>query len=675
MELDNIKGIGEAAKKLLNQIGVHTIEDLVYNIPRAYDDYSKIQSIRQIKPGAVTIKARLHAVKARYSKNGLHITEALASDDSGSVKVTWFNQPYRARAIKADAEYFISGQFAQNYKFFSINSPSCELVSDFPLHTARLVPRYKLTKGLSAHQLRKYTMSALDRIDVPENLPQWLRESHQLIDIREALLTMHFPKTHIALKHAKRRIGFEELFELTLASELNRREFNKQSGVSVPFAEKLVREFVTSLPYRLTDDQRKAAWEILQDMQEGSPMNRLVEGDVGSGKTVVAAIAMLNAAASGFQSALMAPTEILASQHVRTLKAFLPKALSRSIVFLSGSLTKNERQASYKRIASGEAKIIVGTHALFQAATTFSNLGLIIIDEQHRFGVDQRKELQSKARTMPHVLHMTATPIPRSLMLTLYGELDASIIAQKPPGRTDVATHIIMPEQRPKLYEKMKEVLNKGQQVYVVCPQIEDTSETKKAQRPLDATGIHSQITKWLTGYSIALLHGKMKSGEKDEIMGRFKRGDVHVLVSTTVIEVGVDVPNATVMIIEGADQFGLAQIHQLRGRVGRGEIAGRCYLVPVDNGQVNERLKVLSKETNGFNLAEYDLQLRGPGAIYGTLQHGALDLRVANITDVKLIAEARRASQEFIARGENLLHYPRLKARVSHLRKITNFN
>ncbi len=669
MNVTELKGVGDASARVLKKLGIESAIDLVENVPRDYDDYSNVQTIASLKPGTITIKARLHAIKGRYVRRGLHLTEALASDETGSVRVTWFNQPYRAQALKADHEYFLSGEFASNYKYLVLSNPSCELVSDFPLHTARLVPKYKLTKGMSAHQLRKFTKTAFDAVQIQETLPDWMIQAKGLMGRSDALFAMHFPKTAQELETARTRVGFDELFEMALASELNKQEFARESAVSIPFAKQAVKTFVDSLPYKLTNDQRKAAWEIMQDMSAGHPMNRLVEGDVGSGKTVVAALAAVNALAHGMQVALMAPTEILAAQHAETLQKLLP----HTVQYVSGSLKKQAKNTARQAIRVGHAQIVVGTHALIQSDVVFNNLGLVIIDEQHRFGVGQRKALQSKGRSMPHILNLTATPIPRSLMLTLYGEMDASIIAEKPPGRTPIVTKIVQPESRKSLYESLRAAIEEGRQIFVTCPQIEESEA--KTVRSLSVVAIHTQLTQWLKGCRVGLLHGKMKSDEKDRIMQDFVAGAYDVLVSTTVIEVGVDVPNATVMVIEGADRFGLAQAHQLRGRVGRGQHAGSCYLVLTENGMPSKRLKLLERETDGFKLAEYDLELRGPGAIYGTMQHGALDLRVAKITDVGLIRSARAAAREFIKKQEDLVHYPQLKTRVSHLRKITNLN
>lgn len=664
-EVQYLKGVGESTAKLLNKLGLNTPFDLVNNIPRRYDDYSKVIKVREIRPGSVTLKVKFSSVSRRYSKKGLHITEALASDETGSVRVMWFNQPYRATSLKIGEEYFVSGEFAQNYKFIVISNPACELVSGFPLNTARLVPQYKLTKGLSGNQLRKFTRDAFNNVDVQETLPEWLIDEKGLVDRKTALFSMHFPETEESIEQARRRIGFEEVFEMSLASELNRADFAKQKSLHIPFSKEKVVEFVNSLPFKLTYDQRKASWEILQDMTAGIPMNRLLEGDVGSGKTAVALIAMVNSAVSGFQSVLMAPTQLLANQHFNTLKELIPEELKNKIILLTATTKKASNNLD-------DSFIVVGTHALIQKDVKFKNLGLIVIDEQHRFGVEQRKKLQAKANVMPHVLNMTATPIPRSIALTLYGEMDVSILAEKPAGRQPVMTKVLQPEQRPQLYSSLLPILSEGRQVFIVCPQI---LEDEKPARSLSVENITKQAKSWLKGYSIGTLHGKMKPDEKEKIMQDFVDNKIQVLVSTTVIEVGVDIPNASVMLIEGADRFGLAQLHQLRGRIGRGIHSGSCYLVLTENGSIQKRLQIIEHENDGFKLADYDLELRGPGAIYGTMQHGALDLRVAEITDTKLIKEARESAREFMKKGENLVQYPQLKERVDSLRTITNLN
>ena len=671
-DLQKLHGVGEQAERLLAKIGIYRVSDLLENIPRGYDDYSTITNISALMPGPVTIQAKITAVKKRYSKKGLHITEALATDATGSVRIMWFNQPYRAQSLKLEQDYYLSGVFAGNYKYFVLSNPTCELVSSFPLHTARLVPRYKLTKGLSAHRLREYTKQASRICSAEETLPDWVRSENNLILRHEALLQLHFPKKLDDVAQAKRRIGFEELFEMMLASELNRRDFKAERAMHISIHENEVKEFVASLPFQLTDDQRRSAWQILQDMTSGRPMNRLLQGDVGSGKTVIAAIAMFNVMHAGFQTALMAPTEILAAQHERTLRQLLPQELSAQIVYLSSNVAARKKKRILEDIKEGRVACIVGTHALVQKHVEFHSLALAIIDEQHRFGVEQRKLLQGKALEMPHVLNMTATPIPRSIALTLYGDMDSSLLRQKPSLREAVETKIVIPEARKSLYESLYKEIMVGRQIFIVCPIIE---EDERPGRSLHLEWIAKQAKSWIKEAKIEILHGKMKPDQKENIMHRFIDRHIDILVATTVIEVGVDVPNATVMIIEGADRFGLAQLHQLRGRIGRGSHKGTCYLVPTDNEPIAQRLRIIETENDGFKLADYDLELRGPGAIYGTMQHGALDLRIARITDAKLIAEARETAREFIKRDENLLKYPKLEARVHRLRTITNLN
>lgn len=667
-----LKGVGDALAAKLKILRITTVGDLIDSVPRRYIDYSKLLRVSQITPGPVTIQVQIHYVKSRYSKKGLHMTEATATDESGSVKLMWFNQPYRAQSIKNGEQYYVSGEFASNYKFFAITNPAIELVSSFPINTARLVPVYKLTKGLGVMKMRSIVKTALDAYRPEETLPEWLLDQEELMPKAGALQEMHFPESLEALQMAMRRIGFEEIFELTLASELNKQAHKKEHSFQIPFDEQMIRELVHSLPFQLTDDQRRVAWQIFQDMQSGTPMNRLVEGDVGSGKTVVAVLAAVGAMQAGFQVAFMAPTELLANQHADSLYELLQATgHHEKLVLLTGSMSAKQKDKAKTAIREGSAQLVVGTHALFQDSVKFKNLGLLIVDEQHRFGVEQRKKLQAKAKKLPHVVHMTATPIPRSLALTLYGELDVSVIAHMPPGRKPVHTEVHIPENRESVYAQIKNELDEGRQAFVVCPQIKEDDNSR-----LSVKKIHDQLSKkWLKNYSVGLLHGKMKADEKEAIMRDFVSGDIQVLVATTVIEVGVNVPNASVMVVEGADRFGLAQIHQLRGRVGRGADKAYCYLILEENKEPSKRLKLLEREQNGFKLAEYDLEIRGPGAIYGTMQHGDLDLRVAKLSDVALIKSAKSAAKQFIAKQENLLNYPVLRARVEHLRTITNLN
>ncbi|HSX17631.1 MAG TPA: ATP-dependent DNA helicase RecG [Patescibacteria group bacterium] len=674
MQLTEVKGVGPELVKKLAVLGVHSVEDLIHNYPRRYDDYSEVVPIKKLRPGTVTIKAVIKQAKGRYVRRGMHITEAVASDDTDSVRLVWFNQPYRETGLKPGQEYYIAGPYELSRQRFAIMNPSVELVSEFPISTARIVPIYRETKGLTSKQIRKLIRELSPTLATsPETLPPWLIKQEKLMPRGEALQTMHFPASREALEAAQRRLGFEEVFELTLASLLNKYELLQDKALAIPFDEQLARKFVGHLPFKLTDAQRKVVWQIYQDMQKTSPMNRLVEGDVGSGKTVVAAMAAVMAMAEGYQVALMAPTELLARQHADTVyKLLTPLGLHNKVSLLVGGMKPKEKEAANSHIASGDVQMIIGTHALIQESVDMHKLGLVVIDEQHRFGVEQRKKLMAKAGHMPHLLSLTATPIPRSLALTLYGELDISVLDAKPAGRQPTVTTICSPNSRAAMNADITKELETGRQMFVVCPLITDSAVSTANS----AEKIYEQFrTKDFKKWRVGLLHGKMKPAEKNEIMNRFVAHELDILVSTTVIEVGVDVPNASVMLIEAADRFGLAQIHQLRGRVGRGGHKGYCYLMMSDSKAPPKRLEALERSNDGFKLAELDLELRGPGAIYGTSQHGELDLRVAKLTDVHLIAAARAAAQKCIDTGENLVQYPQLYEHVTRLRAVTNLN
>lgn len=672
--VSELKGVGVETAKILDSLGIRTAADLINNFPRRYDDYSDVVSIAKLKPGQVTIAGKINQAKGRYVRRGLHITEAIATDDTASVRLVWFNQPYRAAAIKTDKDYFIAGDFGLHRGRFTINNPSVELVSDFPVNTARIIPIYREGKGIKSFTIRKLIREVLNRTKkLPEHLPPWLLTEHKLMSFHEAVYEVHFPSSSDNLSKARKRLAFEEIFELTLAALLNKYELYKEKSLAVPFKEDLAKSFVAKLPFKLTDAQRKATWRIYQDMVKTQPMNRLLEGDVGSGKTVVAAMAALMAMEENFQVALMAPTEILARQHAETLYNSLASVgYGHHVALLIGSLKPEAKTQVRKKIASGEVKFMVGTHALIAEKVDMHKLGLIIIDEQHRFGVEQRKKLQAKAGHMPHVLHMSATPIPRSLALTLYGELDISILDEMPPGRKPVKTKLCSPNSRAQLYKQIDKELAAGRQMFVVCPLITDTEHS----RGLSVEEIYTRMSNHdFKHRRVAMLHGQMKTAEKEKVMQAFVEKKYDILVSTTVIEVGVDVPNASVMLIEGAERFGLAQIHQLRGRVGRAGHQSYCFLMLSDSKAPSQRLRALETLTDGFRLAEIDLEQRGPGAIYGTLQHGALDLREANLSDTKLIAAARAAAEKFIESGEELKKYSHLDWRVSQLRAITNLN
>ncbi len=672
--ISSLKGVGEAQSQKFKILGISTVADLIDFYPKRYEDYSQITKVSNLQPGAVSIEAKISSAKGRYVRRGMHITEAIASDDSGSIKLVWFNQPYRAAAIKTGQIYYISGSYELKNRSFTIQNPSIEMVSDMPVNTARILPVYRETKGLSSRQIRAALKQCLEVIKImPESLPSGILKSEKLISKSDAIKLLHFPTNPEDLEKAKLRLGFEEVFALSMASLLNKQENKHEVSLSIDFEKDLAQKFVANLPFDLTQAQRKAIWQIYLDLQKKEPMNRLVEGDVGSGKTVVATMAALMPLALGWQVALMAPTELLARQHAETIHKLLkPLNQHETVGLLVGGLKPAQKDAARKAISEGKIKFMIGTQALIQETVDMHKLALIVIDEQHRYGVDQRKKLMSKAGHMPHVLSLTATPIPRSLALTLYGELDVSILDQKPAGRIPITTTIESPNSRSALYEKIDQQLDQGRQMFVVCPLISE-SETLKLN---SAEIVYQDMQKGhFKKRKIGLLHGKMKPAEKQEIMQNFVNHKLDILVSTTVIEVGVDVPNASIMLIESAERFGLAQLHQLRGRVGRGEHPGFCYLMLSDSKPPSRRIRALESSSDGFKLAELDLDIRGPGAIYGTSQHGQLDLRIAKLTDVKLISRARSSAKQLIESDDNLLQYKELMTHVNRLRAVTNLN
>lgn len=674
-QISELAGVGAALAQKFERLGVKTIQDLVEFFPRRYEDFSRVTPAARLRPGPVTIDAKITEATGRYARRGMHITEAVARDDTASVRLVWFNQPYRAAGLKAGESYFISGNYELRRQHFAIMNPSVELRSDFPLNAARILPVYRETKGLNSKRIRQVIKQVLPAIRASqETLPGWILEDFDLLSRAQALEAVHFPKSSDELAKARWRLGFEEVFELMLSSLMVKREILSQPALPIPFEEKIAKQFVAHLPFKMTDAQRRVVWQIYLDLQKKQPMNRLVEGDVGSGKTVVAAMAAAMAMKAGAQAALMAPTELLARQHAETLAKLLePLGFDKKLVLLVGNMKPAQKAAARQAIANGQAQFIVGTHALISDSVDFGKLALVIVDEQHRFGVDQRNALQAKAGHAPHVLSLTATPIPRSLALTLYGELDVSVLGEKPPSRTPIITKIVSPNSKAQLYEAVKKELGAGRQMFVVCPLISE-SEMLAAN---SAEKVYEQFsTKDFKEFQVGLLHGRQKAADKQKTMRDFVQGKLDILVSTTVIEVGVDVPNASVMLIEAPERFGLAQIHQLRGRVGRGKHQGYCYLMMSDSRAPGRRLKALEHSQDGFELAELDLEMRGPGAIYGHLQHGhGVALLVARLTDQHLIAQAKQAAERFLGSGEDLLKYKELATRVMALRAVTNLD
>lgn len=673
-ELSELRGVGPAVVNNLKSVGIRSIEDLINYYPRRYEDYSNLSLISQIKPGQVSIKGKVTSIHGRYVRRGMHITEAVLTDKTGSVRMVWFNQPYRSNSIKTNNEYFVSGLFQLSRQKMSIMNPSLELATDFPLNTARIIPIYPQSKTVKSTQLRKYIKAAFDSdFEILEVFPNKLQKKYKLLSLKQALFQLHFPSSKEDLDTAKYTLGFIELFELILANQMTKNEIGKIASIPVNFDEKVAKKFVKNLKFTLTTDQRVVTWQILKDIDSEEAMNRLLEGDVGSGKTVVAAMASAIVMVNDMQVLVLAPTEILARQHAITFSELLsPLDLDKQVTLLVGSMNKSQKHNAYKSIKSGQSKLVVGTHAILQESLDAHLLGLIIVDEQHRFGVEQRKVLLKKAGHMPHMLSMTATPIPRSLALTVYGDLDISIIKTKPINRKPIVTLMVLQNERTKIYESLKTNIENNEQIFVVCPIIDD-SEVIKAR---SVNEVYNDLANNIfTNNKVTLLHGRLSSDDKQKIMQDFVAGKIDVLVSTTVIEVGLDVPNATIMCIESPERFGLAQIHQLRGRIGRGDKSGTCYLMLNSNENPSRRLKAVMSSNDGFKLAELDLELRGPGAIYGKSQHGELDLRMVNLTDTNLIKNARKAALDLLDDDPNLLQYSGLRKRIEKLQKITHLN
>ncbi|RWZ78835.1 MAG: ATP-dependent DNA helicase RecG [Candidatus Microsaccharimonas sossegonensis] len=670
--LQQIKGIGEKTAAEFEAAGLHTVNDLIHFLPRAYEDFSHVTTIADIHPGKMTIKARCEKITTRPVRRGLRITTATLADETGKLQAVWFNQPYRETQLKSGEEFYFSGVFEFNFNKYQLTNPSAEKVSDMPVHTDRILPIYRSIHGLKTTLVRKIMNELRPLMSmVPETLPISIVKSENLVSHSDALLGIHFPEAIDDISKAKERIGFEELFALLLASQLNRIENQKLRGWRIHFDRTIVKAFVLKLPFELTGAQRRAAWDILQDFEKKVPMNRLLQGDVGSGKTVVAGLAARQAAHEGFQTAVMAPTEILATQHAQTLSTLL-SPFGVTVGLLTGSVKGKARQTLYDAIKKGDVDVVVGTHALIQSSVNFHRLGFVVIDEQHRFGVNQRHALLLKSAHMPHLLAMTATPIPRSLALTVYGELDVSVLNELPKNRTPVATKIWSPNSRMQLYGLIESQLIKGRQAYVICSLIDNNPDNELKSVQAEFKRLDQKEFKHRT---IGLLHGKMTATEKNEIMKRFTAGKIDILVSTTVVEVGVDVPNATVILIEDADHFGLAQLHQLRGRVGRSAHQSYCYLMVSSSKTPSRRLKEVEKSNDGFYLAEVDLRLRGPGEIYGRAQHGELNLQVASLADTKLIARTQKAAKAFVESGADLLHYHQLHRDVTQYQRLTTLN
>lgn len=715
--IEKIPRIGPIYQKKLRKLGIKTLRDLLFHFPYRYDDFSKITPISKIKIGETQcIQGEILEIETtRTWKRKMFLTQAVLKDETGAVKIVWFNQPYLINVLKKGDKVCLAGKLTLGDKGLYFTNPAYEKIyfaekSKTLIHTGRLVPVYPETEGLSSRWLRFILRPVLIKLwnEIEDPLPQKIKEKNGLLTLNKALWQIHFPDSLALAKAAQERLSFDELFFIELSVLKERMKINRQKGASIPINVELVKKLVNALPFKLTDAQKKCGWQILKDIERSRPMNRLLEGDVGSGKTVVAAMAILNTAKAHFQVAFMAPTEILAKQHFQEVSKLLQNfnlnvglLTGKSDKFISKRLKNQVIEASRKKILEktleGEIDLLIGTHALIQDQVKFKNLALVILDEQHRFGVEQRarliaKEKQKNNGKIPHLLSMTATPIPRTLALTIYGDLDLSLIDEMPKGRKKIITKVVSPANRSKAYEFIKKQVKSGRQVFVICPRIEpkNSDELKKIPQSL-LTQKNKALLSWaevkavkeeyeklsqkiFPDLKVGMLHGKLSSKEKEKVMADFKKKKIQILVSTSVVEVGVDIPEATVMMIEGAERFGLAQLHQFRGRVGRSLYQSFCFLFTDSPAKKTRlRLKALVNCDNGFELSEKDLEIRGPGNILGTRQWGIPDLAMSALKDIFLVEKIRKEAKDLLDSDPELKKYPLLAKKLGEFQKIVH--
>lgn len=644
MPVQFIKGVGPKRAKILEEASIATLNDLVYFLPSRYEDRTKIVPIEKLLADEFQLaKGNVKSLGLFRTPGGMRIFKMKIEDGSGILECLWFNQPFMKRYFKVGDEVILYGK-AKLFKNFQMANPEYEIISsekDKLIHTQRIVPKYPEKKSVSSRFLRSIIFKALEKFSnsFKETLPVNLRAKYKLADIKFAVNNIHFPESFNNLSMAYRRLIFEEFFLLEIAIALQKKEIKSADGISHKISQ-LYEKFKNNLPYKLTKGQLKAVSDIEADMKSGRSMNRLLEGDVGSGKTVVCSHALILSVANGYQAAIMAPTEILARQHYFTLSELFMK-FNLNLRLLTSSTSKNEKEDIKNALKNGNCDIVIGTHALLEEDINFKKLGVVVVDEQHKFGVSQRALIREKGGN-PDVLIMTATPIPRSLALTIYGELDISVMRDKPPGRAVVRTYWVEESRREKVYSFLKEEIKKGRQIYIVYPRIEkdENSEIKAAEDMYEKLKNNE-----FKDFKIGLIHGRLSSEEKEKVFSSFKNHKIDILVSTIVIEVGIDIENASCMVIENAERFGLAQLHQLRGRVGRGEYDSYCILI--SNPKSKEaalRIKALTESKDGFDIAEADLEMRGQGEFFGTKQHGLPEIRFGNIvSDSEILEEARR--------------------------------
>lgn len=720
--IENIPKIGQAYQKKLKKLGVKTIKDLLFYFPSRYDDFSAITPIDRVKVGdTVCVKGKVSQIDhKRTFKRRLDIIEVVIEDETGSITALWFNQPYLEKTFKEGSFVCLAGKVSLGKDGIYLNNPAYEKIHPVKssqnevfraagqfdrvslIHTGRIVPVYRETRGLTSRWLRFVIKPLLVSFynKIPETLPQEIIKKYKLLPIKRAIWQIHFPDSLELVSQAKERFSFEELFLLEISVLKEKLKLMQKRAPLCPMQVDLMKKFTKSLPFQLTNSQRQCSYQILKDLEKPLPMSRLLEGDVGSGKTVVAAMVALNVAKSGFQVAFMAPTEILAIQHFKNIAS-----LMRNFDVSVGLLTRKEnkifrdkefvtkKQTLLEDLKNGQINIIIGTHSLIQKEVEFKNLALVVVDEQHRFGVEQRSKLVKSSQFIPHFLSMTATPIPRTLALTVWGDLDISLIKEMPKNRKKVKTFVVEPEKRSKAYEFIRKEVKEGKGVFVICPRIEISAPNESSdwfnksqsislkQKDLsDVKAVKEEYEKLsndvFPDLKISMLYGRLKPKEKETIMHNFKEGKIDILVSTSVVEVGVDIPRATIMMIEGAERFGLSQLHQFRGRVGRSDMQSYCFLFTTLPDQLNlKRLKALVNSNNGFELAQKDLEIRGPGQLYGKEQWGIPDIAMQGLSNIFLVEKTRQVAKEILEKDPELKNYPLLKERLKQFETRIHFD
>lgn len=657
--------------KKLEEIGIKNIQDLLLYFPRGYQDKSVFTPISELRTDEInTVKGFLDSIFHKRLQNGKTLTRGMLTDETGSIEVIWFNQPYLRNVLQNGKEIILSGKAKFKLGKISLQSPSYEAIKKEQMHVGRIIPVYHQTEGITSKWLRekiKPLISSWGKL-FHEYMPENILKDYHLISYADAVSQIHFPTTEEELEKAKKRLSFDELFLLQLKAfqkkwKWQNIQHQQQKQISLHAD---LEQFLKTLPFELTKSQHQVLEEILDDLKKPYPMSRLLQGDVGSGKTVVAGAAILNTIQNGYQAALMAPTEILAKQHYNTLFQLL-RSYSLNLQFISGSTPAALKQKIFEQLETGRIDLIIGTHSLIQENVQFQNLGLAVIDEQHRFGVKQRDILKSHGS--PHLLSLSATPIPRTLAMTIYGDQDISLIDEMPQGRQTIITRLVPEKKRIDAYRWIENQIEKGRQAFIICPLIDESDFLEVKSALQEYSYLKENVFPKL---KIGLLHGKMKAKEKEEIMTLFAQNKLNILISTSVIEVGIDVPNATIMIIEDAERFGLSQLHQFRGRVGRGKHQSYCFIFTKNSSEdALRRLKSMVQHSSGFTLAEIDLSIRGPGEIYGVRQSGIPDLKMASLTDSITINLAREAAQKIIKTDPELEKYPALKQKISNLTEV----